>query len=236
MRQYTYSNSRSKKNKARLAGPGLKTILLAYALPYLLINGLIFYLATVKPKYTVTIGETTDYTSTTMTLNIKSMLPTRNLSVALNGEPLELEETGKKTYTAPITVNGTIEVYLESFNGMAVSTYEHVSILDDEPPAIEVTSVEDGILTIALTDSQSGINFGSLHAINSVGTVIPPLSVDKLAYTASFQSDANGLTIIVSDMSGLTTEQPIAITEVTEGMEGAQGESGTENLSEAAGQ
>lgn len=223
MRQYTYSNSRSKKN-ARLTSPGLKTILLFYVLPYLLINGLIFYLVTVKPKYTVTVGETIDYTTTSMTLKIKSILPTRNLAVSLNGEPLEMEETDKKTYTAPITVNGTIEVYLESFNGMGIYTYEHVNILDDDPPAIEVTNVEDGILTIALSDSQSGIDFNSLHAIDSTGNMVQPLSVDKLNYTATFQTDPNGMTLYVSDMSGLTSEQPLSITQVTEGMDGESGE------------
>ena len=223
MRQYTYSNSRSKRNTHQ-ASPGLKKILLFYVLPYLIINGLIFYLVTVKPKYTVTVGETTDYTTTSMTLAIKSILPTRNLVVSLNGEPLALEETGKKTYTAPITANGTIEVSLESFNGMAVYTYEHVSILDDVPPAIEVTSVEEGILTIALSDSQSGINFNSLHAIDSSGAMIQPLSMDKLNYTASFQTDPGGMTLFVSDMAGLTTEQPLSITQVTEGADGANGD------------
>lgn len=229
MRQYTYSNSRSKKS-ARLASPGLKTILLFYVLPYLLINGLIFYLVTVKPKYTVSVGETTDYTTTSMSLTIKSILPTRNLSVSLNGEPLELESTGKKSYTAPITVNGTIEVYLESFNGMAVSTYEHVNILDDDPPTIEVASIEDGILTITLSDSQSGIDFTSLHAIDSTGAIIQPLSVDKLNYTATFQTDPGGMTLYVTDMSGLTTEQPLSINEVVEGVDG-ENESGGDGLS-----
>lgn len=229
MRQYTYSNSRSKKS-ARLASPGLKTILLFYVLPYLLINGLIFYLVTVKPKYTVSVGETTDYTTTSMSLTIKSILPTRNLSVSLNGEPLELESTGKKSYTAPITVNGTIEVYLESFNGMAVSTYEHVNILDDDPPTIEVASIEDGILTITLSDSQSGIDFTSLHAINSTGAIVQPLSVDKLNYTATFQTDPGGMTLYVTDMSGLTTEQPLSINEVVEGVDG-ENESGGDGLS-----
>lgn len=233
MRQYTYSNSRSKKS-ARLASPGLKTILLFYVLPYLLINGLIFYLVTVKPKYTVSVGETTDYTTTSMSLTIKSILPTRNLSVSLNGEPLELESTGKKSYTAPITVNGTIEVYLESFNGMAVSTYEHVNILDDDPPTIEVASIEDGILTITLSDSQSGIDFTSLHAINSTGAIVQPLSVDKLNYTATFQTDPAGMTLYVTDMSGLTTEQPLSINEVVEGVDG-QNESGGDGLSESEG-
>ena len=233
MRQYTYSNSRSKKS-ARLASPGLKTILLFYVLPYLLINGLIFYLVTVTPKYTVSVGETTDYTPTSMSLTIKSILPTRNLSVSLNGEPLELESTGKKSYTAPITVNGTIEVYLESFNGMAVSTYEHVNILDDDPPTIEVASIEDGILTITLSDSQSGIDFTSLHAINSTGAIVQPLSVDKLNYTATFQTDPAGMTLYVTDMSGLTTEQPLSINEVVEGVDG-QSESGGDGLSESEG-
>lgn len=238
MRQYTYSNSRSKRT-AHSTSPGFKTILLVYVLPFLLINGLIFFFVTVKPKYTVTVGETTDYTTTSMTLKIKSILPTRNLSVALNGEPLELEETDKKTYTAPITVNGTIEVYLESFNGMAVITYEHVNILDDEPPIIDDYSVEDGILTITLSDSQSGIDFNSIHAINSAGEIIQPLSMDKLNYTASFPADPNGLTLYVSDISGHTTEQPFSITEKVEGADGETGagsDAGFEGIEESSAQ
>lgn len=225
MNQYTYSSvpsgSRSRRSSRNSpgSGPGFKEILLFYVLPFVVINGLIFFFVTVKPKYTVSVGETTDYTSTSMSLSIKSILPTKNLSVMLNGEPLELEQTGRKDYTAAVTQNGVIEVYLESFNGMAVSTYEHVNILDDDPPTVEAYSIEDGILNITLSDSQSGIDYSSIYAINSEGVTILPQSVDKLNSAVSFASDPNGLTLFVSDMSGHVTEQPFSIMETVEEVE-----------------
>lgn len=216
MNRYTYTNShansRSKKNTRR-SGLETRKLLLFYILPFIIVNGIIFYLATCKPKFTVTAGETTDYSTTSMTFTIKSILPTKNLSITINSEPLELEQTGKKTYTATVTQNGTIEIYLENFNGMAVTAYEHVNILDDEPPQIDTYSIVDGVLTVTLSDSQSGIDFSSIYAVTSTGATVHPLSVDKQTSTVTFTSDPNGLTLYLKDMSGHITEQPFSITE-----------------------
>lgn len=215
MNQQTYNNSRSQKNTRR-SGLEAKKLLLFYILPFLVINGMIFYLVTCKPKFSISVGETTDYATTSMTFKIKSFLPTRNLFISINATPLELEKTGRKAYKATITQNGTIEVYLENFNGMAVTAYEHVNILDDEPPSINQYSIEDGILTVTLSDSQSGIDFSNIYAIDSTGDTIQPLTMDKQTSTITFSSDPDGLTLYIKDMAGHVAEQPFSITQIVE--------------------
>lgn len=227
MNQYTYQHSRTKQ-RTRTSGTDWKTLLLFYILPFVVVNGIIFYLVTAKPKYEVTVGETHDYMTTTMTFKIQSFLPTKNLSIAINGEQLELEKTGKKTYTATITQNGTIEISLENFNGMSTVSFEHVNILDDGLPAITSYEIEDGVVTLSLADSQSGIDFSSIHALDSDGVMVLPQSIDKPNGTVSLPMDPDGLTLFVSDMSGNTLEQPLHVN----GTDGGDGSSEENTLSE----
>lgn len=211
MSQYTYQNSRTRQ-RVYSSNSDLMSLLLFYILPFIVINGFIFFLVTAKPKYEVVVGETHDYLTADMNLTIKSIFPTKNLSVSINGEPLELEQLSKKTYKATITQNGTVEVSLEHFNGMVTSTFEHVSVLDDEPPAVSKYSVADGILSITLSDSQSGVDFSSIYAVDSTGVNMAPLSVDKLTSEVTFPIDDEGLTLFASDMAGKQAEQPFTFT------------------------
>lgn len=209
MKQYTYQSTKPRQ-RTLSSGSDFKSLLLFYILPFIVINGFIFFLATTKPKFDVVIGETHDYNNTTMVFTIKSHLPTKNLSITLNATPLELEKKGK-TYTADITENGVVEISLENFNGMMASSYEHVNVLDDELPAITKYTIEDGILTVGLSDTQSGIDFSSIHAIDSMGTAIAPLSVDKINSEVTLRMDTGSLTLLVKDMSGNVMEQPFSL-------------------------
>ena len=91
---------------------------------------------------------------------------------------------------------------MKNFNGMALLEYEHIDILDDEPPAIEDYVSEDGLLSFTVVDVQSGIDYASIMAHTSSGQQILPLSVDKATGRVSFQMDPNGLSVSVRDMSG----------------------------------
>ncbi|HBE85770.1 MAG TPA: hypothetical protein DDW53_10620, partial [Lachnoclostridium sp.] len=92
------------------------SVLLFYVLPFIVINGLIFFLVTSRPKGEITIGESSDYKSTTMELKIKSLLPVNSMEASLNGSPVEMTKTGLKTYSAVLKSNGTLTVKLTCFN------------------------------------------------------------------------------------------------------------------------
>ena len=122
MTQHTYRRRSSFSLEQLLQIPGIR-LLLFYILPFLVINGLIFFLVTAKPKYELTVGETHDYQTTDITFSITSHMPLKTVTITMDSQPLDLVKTGNKTYQATISKNGILEIYMENFNGMAIYGY-----------------------------------------------------------------------------------------------------------------
>jgi len=181
---------------------GFLTVLLFYVLPFIVVNGLIFFLVTARPKGEVTINESSDYISTTMELKIKSLLPLKTMELALDGTPIEVTKTGSKTYTAILTTNGMLEIKLTCFNKMKTILYEQVNVLDDTPPATKDTVIEDGILSFRLEDSQSGVDFSSISACDEDDPEILPLSIDRSTGLVTFEIQKENLAVTAKDMIG----------------------------------
>lgn len=179
-----------------------KAVLLFYVLPFLVINSLIFYCATSQPKIEIEIADTRDYVVTDVTLTVKSFFPAKDIRLSLDDEPLELTKGKKRTYSAAITKNGTLEAGVTNINGMSAILYEHVNILDDLPPNIEYASNEEGIISVTVEDSQSGVDFESIYALDSTGRQLEPLGLDRSANTVSYEIDPDGLHVYAKDKAG----------------------------------
>lgn len=181
---------------------GFLHILLFYILPFIVFNSVIFILVTATPKVSITVAETGDYLTTEVTIRTQSLLPLKSITADLDGEIIDLGKKEKGAYTIVIAKNGLLDVELTGFNGMKSAQYEHIDILDDTPPVIENAHVDDGIVTITFTDSQSGINIDSVHAADSVGQTVKPLNVDPSTNTFSFTMDPAGLRVSGQDRAG----------------------------------
>lgn len=175
---------------------------LCYAIPFLLINGCIFFLVTAKPKIEVTVGDSNDYITSPVTIKIKSWLPIKGIVASMDSEELELEKTSRKEYLATVQKNGVLEITVTNFNTMYATDFEQISSLDDNPPAISSDSIEEGILTLVLDDSQSGIDYDALVATSTTGANQKPLTIDKTTSTVTFKMDPLGLTVTIKDMAG----------------------------------
>lgn len=198
----SYTRNRARNKRGDSPSSSFFSFLFKWALPFLIINGCIFFLVTSKPQLTIIGAKEDNFLSTMTTITIKSVLPTRNLTATMDGKPIELKKIGKKQYTATITKNGALEVSIENFNGMVTTEFYQVDVLDDNPPAIVNHDIEDGILTFELEDSQSGVDYASIYAIDSTQTRVIPLTVDKLNSLVTFTMDPRGLNVFVSDLSG----------------------------------
>ena len=197
--QSSYRRSGRHKQKPASEWPH---ILLFYILPFLVFNAIVFYLVTAKPKFELTVEDTSDYQNTTATLTMKSWLPTKSIVMELDGENLELTKGKKRTYTTTLHRNGSLQAIVTNFNGMPEDNIKYVNILDDTPPTFSASYVEDGVLTVTLTDSQAGINYDSVYALNSTGERVLPLVANRDLNTFSFTMDSAGLRIFVQDMAG----------------------------------
>lgn len=188
----------------------LPSLFLFYILPFLIFNGILFYCVTSTPKVTLEIRDTNDYVTAEASMTIDSWFPTKSISVNMDGEELELTKGKRRTYTIPVTRNGVLEATIVNLNGMSSTVFRHVNILDDNPPAFENASLEDGILTLRVSDSQSLINPDSIYATDSADQVLSPLSVERIENTADntasyevlFEMDLHGLHIYAQDKAG----------------------------------
>ena len=183
-------------------GDGWLHILLFYMLPFIVFNGLLFFCVTAKPAMSITVADTNDYLSTEITVAVTSKFPSGEPTVTLDGEPLELVKGKNRTYKTTVYKNGSIEANVKNMNGMTATVFEHVSVLDDNPPSMENTSVTDGVLTLTVTDSQSGINFDSIYALDSSNERVEPLTVNRSTNTISYEMDPAGLQVFAMDRAG----------------------------------
>lgn len=201
MTRHTYHSSRPYKYKNTFDSDIIQ-LLLFYILPFIVVNSIIFFLATTKPKYEVVIEGTNDYRTTDVTFTIKSIMPLKEVTIKMDSEPVDLVKVGRKKYQTTISHNGSLEIYMVNFNSMAVLSYEHIDILDDEPPSIEDYISEDGILSFTIVDTQSGVDFSSISATTPTGEYLLPLTADRASGRVSFQMNSASLTVTAKDMSG----------------------------------
>lgn len=198
-------------------------LLLFYILPFIVINLLIFFLVTCKPAYEVEVNGTDDYRTTDVTFSITSHMPLKTVTIRLDDEPLDLVQVGRKSYRSTVTHNGILEVHMENFNGVAVTGYEIIDILDNQLPDVIDYDVEDGLLTLVVSDSQSGIDYDNLTATKADGQIISPVSIDKNTGTVIFEMDPAGLIVNVRDMSGNEYQPSFSVTVIEEGAEQTEG-------------
>ena len=167
-------------------------LLLFYILPFIIVNGILFLLVAAKPHITVQVSNPKAYKTAQASITVNALLPIKELASAQEGSPLELTREKGNRYTAEI-----------SKNGMTAVQYEHVNILDDTAPSVsDQYSIQDGILTLTLMDSQSGLDYLSVHATNPAGEPIAPLSMDRQTGSFTFPIGEESLIIHAQDLAG----------------------------------
>lgn len=194
---------RAKKNK----NSEWLHLLLFYVLPLIVVNSIIFFAVIAKPKMSITINDTPNYVTTTATISIDSFFPTKSIEIYMDQEPIVFTKESSRTYLAVIENNGVLESTVTNLNGMATTVFETINILDDIPPTLENVGIDEddsdqNIVTISVTDSQSGVNYDSIYGVDVDGTRIEPINIDKSGSTVSFSMDTTSLSVFVQDNAG----------------------------------
>ena len=204
-----HASRADRQNQAgRAAHPGKKkkkkkieSFFFFYFLPFVLLNVVIFFLATAQPDFTLKIDDTpNDLSKVSFSIENKGRLNFSSLTVRLDDVPVEFEKKDKNLYTATVDRNGTLEVIAGYFNGMTRTQYEHISTIDDAPPTITGEELDGTLLTVSFEDAQSGINFDTIYAIDAGGARVLPESVDEANFLCSFRIQTNSLEVHVSDL------------------------------------
>ena len=177
-------------------------VVLFYIIPFLLINLLIFFLVTLRPKFKLHIEESSDFRTAEIQVEMHPRLPLAAFEVKLDDTPLNLENLGGGHYKASVDKNGTLEVTVRYINGMHRTQYEHIGSVDDQPPLISGDELDGNMLTVSFDDPQSGINYDSIYAMDADEERVLPSSIDESENKAVFQVLTSRLEVHVSDQLG----------------------------------
>ena len=150
----------------------------------------------------MTVSDSPDYTSADVQIRIKTVFPVKSFDVLLGEEPLELTESEKRLYSGTVTENGTLTVSLTNLNGMNKTVYENISCIDDEPPIITEDDAEAGYVSMYIDDTQAGVDFGSVYALDSNGSRLSPALIDEGEGLVVFNYDTPTIEVHVLDKSG----------------------------------
>lgn len=210
---YDARGTRVKKG-SRVLGDFLKTLFF-FVIPYLVINTAIFLMVTSAPKIRIDPISTDDYRSATVTFTVHSLMPLEDMVVTLESENLPYRKAGSSC-SAFVVSNGTFYVEATAKNGMRSVAYADIAVLDDTPPIIDDTSchIEDGLLTFNVSDTQSGIDWSRIYALDADGNRHVPETVDRETGTVYMPMEVDFLELHVFDMVG--NERTANVTATTE--------------------
>jgi len=207
-KSYDHLNIANPKRGHKTIRPSDRTfvsLLLYWILPFIVINALLFFIFTSAPNFTVTVEDPGDYASANVTVKVKSIFPNDGVHATLAGEPFELTESEKRTYTATATSNGTLQVEVCNKNGINKIMYETISCIDDAPPTITEADSAAGFVSIYLDDAQSGVNYSSVYGVDSNGAAVSPSLIDEGESLVEFEFDTPSIEIHACDNVGKET-------------------------------
>ncbi len=176
-----------------------------FLLPYLLINGIILFLVVAAPSIETADPDTRDYRTASIRFSVNSLLPLKSLTANIEGQEVELTKSGS-SYTAELSTNGTMTVTAKAINGMTDSAHIQINLLDDTAPVVDEDSVVigSGYIEFEVSDSQSGLDFDSVYAVDGDGDNLRPTDLQKIddksgKFTFAMKSDS--LQVYISDIA-----------------------------------
>lgn len=211
---------------------GWTHVLLFYVLPFLVFNSLLFFAVTATPKLSLTVAESADFLSTEVTLKVESWFPTKSVTMTIDGEPVELTKSKSRTYSVAVYKNGSIDARVTNLNGMPGMITGHINVIDENAPTFEDTNLEDGILTVTLSDTQSGVDFDSIYAVNSAGEQLEATMLNPEINAKAFVMDPAGTQVYAKDKAGNEVHQ--SFTSHKEGSKGVLDSSKEEETAEGS--
>lgn len=202
-------NSKKKTNKAkRNVASILLSIFFGFLIPYIVINGLIFFLFIQVPSIHIVAQDSTDYEESKIKFYTKSILPIIDIKTFFQDNPVAYTKLGDY-YIIDAKDNGTYQIIVTSLNRASVNSFVDIEARDGDAPTINSNdaTIIGNTLTITVNDTLSGINYDNIYAINEDGSTEAPKYFDRASGTVQFQFDSNKkLTIHVEDMDGNASE------------------------------
>ncbi len=198
------------KNKSSQSG--LTRFLLGFLIPYLVINGLVLLFVIQAPSITASEPDTKDYQNAEVTFKVSSLIPLKSVTASIEGQEVPLEKSGS-SYKCTVTNNGNLTVTAVAINSMTKSSHIQINLLDEANPVIDEDSVVlgAGYLEFIVSDTQSGVDWDSIYAVDSLGNNLKPTDINKNTGKVTFSMAADSIAVYVKDLANNEAQANFAV-------------------------
>lgn len=206
-------NSKFKRKKKLSIVEMILRFFFCFLIPYVVINGIIFFLFIQVPKINIIYQDSSDYEENKIKFTIDCILPLTDIKTYYQESEIAYSKLGN-TYIINADNNGTYQIRATALNKSTVKSVVDVETQDNVAPTIDLDSavITGNTLIISIHDNQSSINYDKLYATLEDGTKITPTYIDKSSGTVQFQIDSGKKVIIhVEDDFGNHSETSFTI-------------------------
>ena len=182
-----------------------------FLIPYVLINGIIFFIYTEVPHINIK-EQSNDNQISKIEWTIDSRLPIIDVKVECLNQEIPYSKSGNTYYVnAPQT--GTYKITAKALNQLSAVSTCNIESLDDYAPIINSQNaiIANGTITITINDNQNALNYDSIYAKDEEGNLLAPISMDQNTGSVQFNvSNLSSIIIHAEDLSGNAAETKIS--------------------------
>lgn len=132
-------------------------------------------------------------------------------AVAPDGSRIDGSYRTDGLFEIQVYENGDYVIHAVSENQKKTDQTVTVGSIDNSAPKIESNTMEDGILRVVFTDTQSGADLNSIYGDLQDGTPITPVSIDPAAQCALFSLPEDDFVFYISDCVGNTSKHAVTL-------------------------
>lgn len=137
-------------------------------------------------------------------ITVDSLLPIRSVYAEVDGQRLLVTAAENHSYTIEPRANGTLSVTVTLVTNQYQTVTTEISSIDVTAPTCTSYTQGDGVVTLTLEDTDSGVDYGNITALDTDGSAVSPLSVNEAEQTAIFAAPSEALEVYVPDLAGNT--------------------------------
>lgn len=181
-------NKRLKSKRKMSIGEIILRFFFCFLIPYILINGIIFFLFIQTPKIHVVEQDSKDYEENKIKFSVNCLLPVTDVKTYYQESEIAYSKLGN-VYIINADNNGAYKINVTALNNSTANSIIEIDTQDSVPPTIDLDSavITGNTLIISVRDNQSGINYDNLYATLENGTRLSPTYIDKSSGTVQFQ-------------------------------------------------
>ena len=179
-----------------------------FLIPYVLINGIIFFLFIQSPTINVVANDSQNYEENKIKFSIECLLPLSYIKTYFQNEEIPYTKFGDY-YSVDVSENGTYQIKVLAINQSKAETSVNIETIDSTPPNIDIDNaiVAGNTLILSVNDDQTEINYDKVYATKDNGDKIDATYIDKVSGTVQFQVESGEKIVVhIEDMIGNSAE------------------------------